>query len=212
MEEFKMKFKEIADEIFSEAINNINKEYRPSLFILVKKMENEEVDVNVLPVHDPAMRKEAGDFVSIISYKVKTDLVLFISETTHTLAMVYTESDGKNAIKIGMKDITPGGETYIEDTQWAFNVPFEQYVSPWNEDNRLVIKKIIDDNPPLPIEDSKIVEMVGDLLKNIVPKSCPCEKCKKERGEILESGSSVHGNFDNVLNKLEIPTDRGKIN
>lgn len=210
---FKMKFKKIADEIFSEAIKNINKKNRPSLFILVKDIGNGESDIDVMPVDNPAERKEAGDFVSIISYKTKIDLVLFISETEHTLTMAYTESDGKKAIKIGIKDKAPGGKIYIEDTQWAFDIPFEQYVSPWNEENRLFIEQMIKDTPhPKPKTDEEIVGMVENLLRKFMSDNCQCENCKRERGELVESGDSVHGNFDNILNELEIPVDRNKIN
>jgi hypothetical protein len=212
--EFEMKYIAIADEIFSGACKNINKENRPSLFILIKDLKNGEIDVkDVFPVHDPDKRKEAGDVVSIRAYKSKIDLILFISETTHTLTMVYTESDGKSAIKIGIKDLTPGGRTYIEDTQWAFNATYEQYVFPWNEENRLVIEQMIKNKPPPePIEDSEIMDVIGDVLKSLASTHCQCEKCKRERGEILESGDSVHGNFDNILNKLEVPNDKNKIN
>jgi hypothetical protein len=212
MEKFDMKFIKIADEIFSEACNNINEKERPSLFILVKDLKNGESDVDIIPVYDPAKRKEAGNFVSIISYKNKKDLILFIWETENTLYMSYTESDGKSALKFGTKYNKPEG-IYVGDSTWEFNSPFEQYVSPWNEENRLFIEQLIKDNPPPdPIGDSEIMEIVGDVLKNLASNHCQCEKCRRERGEILESGASVHGNFDNVLNKLEIPNDKNKIN
>jgi hypothetical protein len=215
--EFKMKFKEIADEIFEQATKDINKENRPSLFILIKDMKNGKIDVkDVFPVYDPDKRKETGEVVSIRAYKSKIDLILFISETKNTLTMVYTESDGKSALKIGVKDKTPSGTTYIEDSAWTFNATYEQYVFPWNEENRLVIEQMIKNKPPLELiedsEDSEIMDVIGDVLKSLASTHCQCEKCKRERGEILESGDSVHGNFDNILNKLEVPNDKNKIN
>jgi hypothetical protein len=214
MKESEMKYIAIADEIFEHAIMNINKENRPSLFILIKDMKNGKIDVkDVFPVYDPDKRKETGEVVSIRAYKSKIDLILFISETKTTLTMVYTESDGKSAVKIGVKDKTPSGTTYIKDSTWEFNDPFEQYVFPWNEENRLVIEQMIKNKPPQePIEDSVIMDIVGDVLKSLASTHCQCEKCKRERGELVESGDSVHGNFDNILNKLEVPNDKNKIN
>jgi hypothetical protein len=206
-----MKFIKIADEIFEKAIMDINNKKRPSLFISIKDMKNGKFDIeDVLPVYDPAKRKEAGNFVSILSYKSKIDLILFISETKDTLTMAYTESDGKSALKIGVKDKNPSGIIYIKDSTWEFNAPFEQYITPWNEENRLVIEQMMKDNPPP--EPMKELEMMDDILKIIMGKICQCKNCKRERGEIIESGESVYGNFDNILNKLEIPKDRDKIN
>jgi hypothetical protein len=211
--EFKMKYLKIADEIFSEACNNINAEERPALFILIKDLGNGEADVDVMPVDDPAKRKEAGDFASILAYKNKKDLILFISDTEYTLNMVYTESDGKSVMKIGVKDKTLDGKIYIENIQWAFNVPFEQYVSSWNEENSLFIEQMIKESPvPEPMGPEEIVGMAEDLLRSMMDNNCSCEKCRRERGEILESGASVHGDFNNILDKLEIPKDSDKIN
>jgi hypothetical protein len=213
MGEFEMKFVEIADELFDEASKNINMKYRPSLFILIKKMENDEIDVEVLSVPDPAKIKEDGDLVSIISYKNKIDMVLFISETKSTLTMVYTESDGKSALKVGVKYKMPNGMILIKDSKWVFNTQFDQYVSPWNEENSLFIGQMIKDNPhPQPMEPEEIVGMAEDLLRSMMGNNCPCEKCRRERGEIVESGDNIHGDINNILDKLKVPTDRNKIN
>jgi hypothetical protein len=212
---FEMKFINIADEVFNEASKNINMKYRPSLFILIKVLENDESEIEVFSVHDPSKIKEDGNVVSIVSYKNKIDLVLFISETESTLTMVYTESDGKSAIKVGVKGKTPNGTIYIEGSSWIFNAPFKQYVSPWNEENSLFIEQMIKDSPPppsQPMDPEEIVGMAEDLLKSIMGNNCPCDKCRKKRGELVESGDNIHGNTNNILDKLKVPTDKNKIN
>jgi len=240
-EEFEIKFTDLIEDRYEKVIERLYNGNVTNYFCVVK--DGDVMVINLYGTTNGRAKEIAGDLASMFAYKIDADIVLSIFTHKNNVSLVYTEPDGKEATKVGIIEKTPDGKQYVDrnNETWVFGYSLDHYITPWNKEGNDEMEQLINQEGPSELinqlkesfdnreNDGEVMvtmnpvgRSVESILKTIFDEigsglnTCQCEKCRRERGEIIESGSSINAKSEadmiSMLERLEVPDDKDKFN